>query len=641
MGKCECSAEKEWEFDPATGVLTIYNDSVMKYYEASFICFQGTEHVADSFHHNCYDWLHPEEANILLLGSAPDTPWKDYHDAITCVVLAPSVTKIGENAFVGCLNLERVVVLNPNCQFPNAPFQTLDRAINGASDFTIHGYADSTADAYDDADYYYKSIYYTNSFVSLPCTCSPVAVKIEMVKATCAEAGNIRMHCTTCNSTIFEESIPGGHHYASVVTAPTCLEGGYTTYTCTVCGDSYTGNETAKLSHNYETAVTAPSCIEGGFTTRTCTVCGKSYTGSKTAALGHDYQPTVFVGDDGIGYTQYDCSRCDEYYREDYTNSNLKFKQASVTLSSDFSLNFYIRDTVLAGFSDPYVVFKKAMYDKTGNIVDYETVEVTEYTRGTSADGVACHIFQFTGITSAEMGSNVSATLYASKDGIDYIGKTVDYSVVKYATNMLGKTSDAKLRTLLVDLLNYGAQAQTYFGYNTANPANKSLSDTQKAYATATAPTLTSCRRSVSNTGATVSFKTATLVLENKVAVNYYLNLKNYTGSVDDLYAVVKYKDHLGNEWDCRIDSEDFDYKAYGGSNYYVVNFSQLNAMQMRTPCTLELFSKTTNERVSNTLYYSIESYAYSMKSSSDTALVKLLETMMKYGDATAAYFVR
>ena len=41
------------------------------------------------------------------------------------------------------------------------------------------------------------------------------------------------------------------HSYEAVVTAPTCTEGGYTTYTCS-CGDSYTADETAPLGHDWK-----------------------------------------------------------------------------------------------------------------------------------------------------------------------------------------------------------------------------------------------------------------------------------------------------------------------------------------------------------------------------------------------------
>ena len=50
-----------------------------------------------------------------------------------------------------------------------------------------------------------------------------------------------------------------GHSYESVVTAPDCTNGGYTTYTC-ACGDTYTDDATDALGHTF---------AEG-----TCSVCG-------------------------------------------------------------------------------------------------------------------------------------------------------------------------------------------------------------------------------------------------------------------------------------------------------------------------------------------------------------------------------
>ena len=80
---------------------------------------------------------------------------------------------------------------------------------------------------------------------------------------------------------------PHDCEYETVVTAPTCTEGGYTTYTCTICGESYTADETEALGHDYEAVVTAPTCTEGGYTTHTCARCGDSYVSDETAALGH------------------------------------------------------------------------------------------------------------------------------------------------------------------------------------------------------------------------------------------------------------------------------------------------------------------------------------------------------------------
>jgi len=86
---------------------------------------------------------------------------------------------------------------------------------------------------------------------------------------------------------------------AGVVTEPNCTEGGYTTYTCTACGESYKDDYVDALGHSAdEGIVTAPTCTEDGYTTYTCTLCGESYTDDVVAALGHSY------GEDG------NCSVC-------------------------------------------------------------------------------------------------------------------------------------------------------------------------------------------------------------------------------------------------------------------------------------------------------------------------------------------
>ncbi len=104
-----------------------------------------------------------------------------------------------------------------------------------------------------------------------------------------------------------------------VVTAPTCTKGGYTTHTCTVCGYSYTDATTQAnghsygdadcnnpatctvcgattgeaLGHNYKSEVTAPTCTEKGYTTYTCTRCDDSYVDNYVDAKGHDMQETA------------------------------------------------------------------------------------------------------------------------------------------------------------------------------------------------------------------------------------------------------------------------------------------------------------------------------------------------------------
>ncbi|MBQ3149676.1 MAG: leucine-rich repeat protein [Clostridia bacterium] len=84
------------------------------------------------------------------------------------------------------------------------------------------------------------------------------------------------------------------HSYDSVVTAPTCTEGGYTTYTCS-CGDSYVADETPAKGHNegeWETVTDSTTTTEGK-KVKKCTVCG---TVVKTETI-----PIKMVIDGGCG----------------------------------------------------------------------------------------------------------------------------------------------------------------------------------------------------------------------------------------------------------------------------------------------------------------------------------------------------
>ncbi|MBQ2061852.1 MAG: InlB B-repeat-containing protein, partial [Oscillospiraceae bacterium] len=74
------------------------------------------------------------------------------------------------------------------------------------------------------------------------------------VAATCTAAGSYDsvVYCTECGEELSRETVtvPAlGHDYVAVVTEPTCTEAGFTTYTCSRCGDTYTGDATEALGH--------------------------------------------------------------------------------------------------------------------------------------------------------------------------------------------------------------------------------------------------------------------------------------------------------------------------------------------------------------------------------------------------------
>ncbi len=84
--------------------------------------------------------------------------------------------------------------------------------------------------------------------------------------------------------------ISNGHSYESVVTAPTCDEIGYTTYTCSVCKDTYVTDEFSALGHKEEIIKgIEATCSETGLSDIVkCSVCDKIFVEQTVIeALGH------------------------------------------------------------------------------------------------------------------------------------------------------------------------------------------------------------------------------------------------------------------------------------------------------------------------------------------------------------------
>lgn len=310
---------------------------------------------------------------------------------------------------------------------------------------------------------------------------------------------------------------------------------------------------------------------------------------------------------------------------------SLGIRGASLTLSSDISINFYVPKKNVEGYENPYLLCTKQIYDKKGSLVGTEELKLTG--RRENGDN---WVYTYTGIAAKEMGSLVTATVHGTKDGKEYAGKSLEYSVKQYAYNKLkADTTDGKFKTMLIDMLNYGAAAQEYWGYNPKNLVNAELTDEQKTHATQTDPALTD-NRAVSGTANGLELKGITLLMQEKIAIKYYFTHKNYTGKMSDLTMKVTYVDSNGQTQTSEITGDKF---TTNGDSYAVV-FDELNPTQLHTVCTAEVFDKD-GKKVSQTVTYSAESYAARKLADGKTneKFAKLLREMMKYGDSSAKYF--
>ena len=114
---------------------------------------------------------------------------------------------------------------------------------------------------------------------------------------TCAEKGSAKRECTSCDYVETKDLDMIAHTPAEAVeenrVEATCTEtGSYDNVVyCSVCNAelSRTTHTVEKAEHSYESAVTDPTCTAGGYTTHTCSVCGDTYTDNETGAKGHDW----------------------------------------------------------------------------------------------------------------------------------------------------------------------------------------------------------------------------------------------------------------------------------------------------------------------------------------------------------------
>ena len=235
---------------------------------------------------------------------------------------------------------------------------------------------------------------------------------VEAVEPSCTESGNSAYYeCASCGKLFADEEaetettaagvyLPAtGHSAGEVVVenevAATCTtDGSYETNTyCTVCGElvSSTTTVVSATGHSWdEGVVTEPTCTEGGYTTYTCTVCGGEleggvYTGDETAALGHsyDYDEVVWEWseDCNSATASVSCTVCGEVQTVDAevaikTTDNACFSGGSVTYTATASFEDGTEATAQQSFEVP-------AGDHT--IVAVEAVEAGCETSGNSA----------------------------------------------------------------------------------------------------------------------------------------------------------------------------------------------------------------------------------------------------------------
>ena len=206
----------------------------------------------------------------------------------------------------------------------------------------------------------------------------------EITGSTCTGEGVIEYRCVRCGYHRLEGDAAAGHVPGE---AATCT----TPQLCTKCGAVIVN----ALGHDYQKEVTAPTCTEMGYTTYTCSRCGDTYKGDYTDAAGHkpgdwiiDQEPTT----DSEGSRHKECEVCGEKLEEEpiekiykqattdskgeavvggylVTVSDTDTKNpvagATVTLHEDESLSIHLPSGRLLDYADQTTIQVQLVKDKS------------------------------------------------------------------------------------------------------------------------------------------------------------------------------------------------------------------------------------------------------------------------------------
>ena len=235
-------------------------------------------------------------------------------------------------------------------------------------------------------------------------------------------------------------------------------------------------------------------------------------------------------------------------------------------------------------------------------------------------DDDADYVYEFVGVTPQKLNDTITATLYDDND--EQVGEAKTLTVKSYLTKLLSldhENSGCKstlqyeaMRELAVNMLNYGAAAQSYVGYKTDALANAELSEELKALATETID-----------------------VTETDKAVSGDAWLGAGVNFADKLGLYFVFTANSADEYVATVNGEAVTPVAYPsqGENAYVIRYNGFNATNMNDVVT----AKLTKDGAEQTFAYSVRSYVYSKGGDSD-ALSEFINATYAYGFGAVAF---
>lgn len=277
-----------------------------------------------------------------------------------------------------------------------------------------------------------------------------------------------------------------------------------------------------------------------------------------------------------------------------------------------------------------YAVITKERYADDGDLAMDTTIDCT-------LDSVSgMYSFKYKGLAAKEMSKTVTARIYGedASGNVIMISKSPDvYGVLNYATSSVGFSgNDTNLKTCLADILNYGAAAQVYFGYNTSDLVNArdSVSSYVAEFSTVNDVVWTDNQQ----VSGSESFQVSPGFSLNS-SIDMYVNVNPARLSSYDLNTIkVVFSFHNSKEnKDYNIEVPYGDVDNFSGGSVYSFYCRELAAAQVNEDVYVAVYSG--DQKISKTTKYSVETYCARLTAgTTDQNFIDLCQSIMKYGNS-------
>lgn len=290
---------------------------------------------------------------------------------------------------------------------------------------------------------------------------------------------------------------------------------------------------------------------------------------------------------------------------------DFKIRGASLSLSND--INIVYKALVPSYYTNAYMVFTFAG-------VDY-TVYGTKNSDGS-------YSYMFTEVLPQMIGENIKATLYATNEYGEQVSVCVkEYSVLTYCTNKLKSSTDAKFKTMLSDLLVYGAAAQKYSGYKTDALVTAGLESIMTPTEFSSVDASANKQQLTGTADASAKWRSAGLLYENAMAM--YIKFAATDISNLEVHITINGETEIYTKNDFILDSDGY-YKIY----YRGIYFTEFDDAVVAT------FHRN-GAQIGQTLNYSINTYVYKNQNHQDQATRELMRATYNYGASAYTYSKR